>query len=307
MNIIIVGANGFLGKGLIAYFVKKENVNCFQLVRNMNDLLPKDRTIIWDGKILGPWVEDLEKMDVIINLAGKSVDCRYTFENKAEIYSSRIVTTNLLNEAVKKCKNKPKLWMNAASATIYEHSIDRPNTEENNLIGHGFSVDVCKRWEGAFFAENITDVRKIALRTAIVLGKNGGALKPMIRLAKFGLGGKMGSGKQMFSWIHEEDFYATLWFLIESKGSEGVYNLSSPEPISNKQIMQCMRKVLKVPFGLPTPKFLLNMGAKLIGTEPELILKSRYVLPEKLQDSGYNFQFPDIKSALENILIVKKI
>ncbi len=304
MKIIITAANGFIGKSLVNHFKIENEVICF--VRKIDAKLKSEfgenvKMIIWDGKSKGAWVEELENSDVLINLAGKSVDCRYNKENKKKIYASRLESTKVLGDAISSLKNKPKVWLNAASATIYKHSLTVPNTEKNGIIGEGFSVDVCQQWEKSFFDFKVLGVRQIALRTAIVLGKNGGVMKPFNRLVNFGLGGKMGSGNQQFSWIHEKDVCSAISFLIDNKESSGVYNISAPNPTTNAVFMKTLRKTNKAIFGIPSPNWLLKIGAWLINTETELILKSRYVIPEKLMEEGFEFEFKTIELCLNDL------
>ena len=304
MKIIITAANGFIGTSLVNHFKKENEVICF--VRKIDTKLKsqfgeKVKMIIWDGKTKGNWIDELENSDVLINLAGKSVDCRYNEENKNEIYASRLESTKILGGAIKSLKNKPKVWFNAASATIYKHSLTVPNTEKNGTIGEGFSVDVCRKWEESFFNFKDLGVRQIALRTAIVLGKNGGVMKPFNRLVNFGLGGKMGKGNQQFSWIHEKDVCSAISFLINNEKSSGVYNISAPNPITNAFFMKTLRNTNKAFFGIPSPTWLLKIGAWIINTETELILKSRFVIPEKLRQEGFEFEFKTIDLCLNDL------
>ena len=256
----------------------------------------------WNAKDLGDWTKVLENTDALINLAGKSVDCRYTAANKKEIYNSRINTTNLLGLAVNLCKKPPKAWFNSSTATIYKGSLVKQNTEETGDIGDDFSMNIAKSWEATFYSIKNPKVRKIALRTSIVMGENGGAITPLKQLTKFGLGGKQASGNQKVSWIHELDFARAIHFLMDHKELDGNFNLSVKNPTDNKTLMQTMRKVLKIPFGISHPIWLLKFGAKLIGTETELVLKSRNVIPKRLLDNGFEFEYEDIENALKNIL-----
>lgn len=298
MKIIITAANGFIGQAMIAYF--KDRYEVVALVRK----IPQNRNGInyqlWDGENLGPWTIELEGALAVINLAGRSVNCRYNEKNRAEIYASRLNSTEIIGKAIEQCADKPKVWINAASATIYQHSFE-PMTERKGIIGTGFSVDVCQRWEQKFNDYQQENVRQIILRTAIVLGKDGGVMKPFNNLAKFGLGGKMASGKQMFSWIHEKDLCRAVEFLISHENCSGVYNLSAPLPVNNATFMQTLRKNRKAPFGIPAPAWLLKIGAWLIGTETELIFKSRYVVPERLLEAGFRFEFNTIRECLQDL------
>jgi uncharacterized protein (TIGR01777 family) len=299
-TIIIAAANGFIGESLMQYFSK--NYHVIGLVRKFPKISNGHEYQIWDGKTLGSWATSFENATAIINLAGKSVNCRYNDLNKAQIYSSRLESTRVIGEAIKVCKTKPKVWLNAASATIYAHSLERPNTEKNGIIGTGFSVDVCQQWEKSFNEFSYLGVRQIVLRTAIVLGKNGGVMVPFKNLVRFGAGGKMGVGNQQFSWIHENDVCKSMNFLIDNESLEGVFNIGSPFPVTNETFMRTLRNKMKIPFGIPNPTWLLKVGSRIIKSEAELILKSRFVLPERLLEAGYEFEFQKIEDCLGNLI-----
>jgi uncharacterized protein (TIGR01777 family) len=291
-KIILAGGTGFVGKYLAEQFTNS-GYKVIIISRQ------KD-TIQWqDTKAL---IEAIDNSEMLINLAGKSVNCRYTDANKKEILQSRIQTTKALGEAILQCSNPPELWINSGTATIYRHAEDRPMTESNGEAGTGFSVNVAISWEKAFFDFTLPKTRQVALRMAIVLGKNGGVITPFINLVRFGLGGQQGNGKQMFSWIHIADLFNIIKYLQTNKNMAGVYNCSSPNPINNKTLMKTFRQIMNVKIGLPSPKLLLEMGAVVIRTETELLLKSRWVLPEKLLQAGYIFEYPTIDKALKNIL-----
>ncbi|MNJ84410.1 Epimerase family protein [compost metagenome] len=306
-KIVLFAANGFIGKALIDYFVKDHpEYKITAISRTLLKKIPASvEQVQWDGKTTGLWTRQLENADLIINLAGKSVNCRYTSKNKAEIFSSRLDSTRIIGEAIEDCANKPKCWINMASATIYEHSLEKPNTEENGIIGKGFSVNVCKAWEKQFFAFKDLPIRQILLRTTIVLGQNGGVYPVLKRLTQFGLGGKMGKGNQQISWIHIEDFCRALFFLFENNEAAGVYNLGSPNPIRNSEFQSELRKSLSIPYFINHPKWLLTLGAIAIGTESELVLKSRFIHPEKLNKLGFQFRFPSIDLCLNDLRIKK--
>lgn len=302
-KIIITGASGFLGQKLLEYLsTALPTTDLVAISRKAPENLPSTcRFVSWNGKDLGNWTNEFEGAFAIINLAGRSVDCRYNEKNKRDIMESRTTTTHLIGKAIENCQNKPKAWLNAASATIYEHTEDAPNTEESTRIGHGFSVEVCKAWEAAFWHYKTLGIRQIAMRTTIILGKNGGVTKPLKVLTKLGMGGKMGSGEQWFSWMHEDDFCSAVGYFLQNESCSGAYNMAAPNPIRNKVLHKTLRKVLKMPFGIPQPKFLLEFGAWLIGTETELVLKSRYVISKRLADEGFQFKFPEIEKALEDL------
>lgn len=299
-KLIIAAGTGFLGNILIDHF-KNEYKQIVILTRSNPKSQKNVRYVNWDAKTLTGWEKELENSDVVINLAGRSVDCRYTEKNKAEILNSRIESTKVLNEAVLQCKNPPKHWLNSSTSTIYIHSEDKKMTEENGDIGNDFSMTVAKKWEDEFFKTKTPNTKKTALRTSIVLGKNGGAFIPLKRLTQFGLGGKQGNGNQFISWIHELDFARAVDFIIQ-KELKGKINIVSPKPIKNNEFMRKLRRAIKIPFGIPTPRPILKLGAKLIGTESELVLKSRNVIPEILMQNGFQFEYPTIEKTLKHIL-----
>jgi uncharacterized protein len=299
-KIVIAGGTGFLGTSLVAHFKQRtDRVVILTRGRPHSDGIVK--YVNWDGKSIGPWVGELESADVLINLNGKSVDCRYTDKNKELIYSSRLDATAVLGKAIQQLINPPALWINASSATIYRHSEDKDMDEFSGELGTGFSVDVCQKWEDRFNRSEVANTRKIIIRTAIVLGKNG-ALKPLRILARLGLGGKQGSGKQYFSWLHEEDFVSIIDFFIKHQNTSGVYNVAAPTPVPNQYFMRVLQAAIGVPFGIPLPKALLEFGALLINTETELILKSRRVVPKRLLDAGFHFKFENIEAALHDLI-----
>jgi len=291
-KIIIAGGTGFIGNYLSQQF-KSAGYEIIIISRQAGH-------VNWNNNMA--LIQALENAEMLINLAGKSVDCRYNKKNKQEIFNSRIDTTRALGDAILLCKTTPKIWINSSTATIYRHAEDRPMTEHNGEIGTGFSVNIATSWEKTFFDFKLPNTRQIALRMAIVLGKDGGVIKPFFNLVRFGLGGKQGDGKQMFSWIHEEDLFNIILFLQQHTHLNGIFNTAAPNPVLNKTLMQVFRKYMNVSFGLPSPKWLLKIGAVLIKTETELILKSRWVIPEKLLQAGYKFKFATIEEALNSIL-----
>ncbi len=300
-KIIIAGGTGFLGSALTTHFIS-QGYQVIILTRNHKPNKGNLSYVKWDGKNLGPWANALENAEAVINLNGKSVNCRYTKENKEKIYDTRISATHVLGQAIYLCQHRPKLWINAASATIYPHSLTDPMTEDFTDFANDFSVDVCKKWETAFNENEIPGVRKVILRIAIVLGKgSNSALTPLKNLVRAGLGGHQGKGNQMFSWIHEKDFVSIVDYCLLQQEVKGVYNVAAPKPITNRKLMSTLRKALKAPFGLPSPEFLLKIGGHMIGTEAELIVKSRYVIPQKIQKAGYHFEYPEIQSALDDL------
>jgi len=290
-RIVIAGGSGFIGRYLKKRF-SEEGYVVHIISRKSGDLQ-------WNN--CEQIIEKLNGCEVLINLSGKSVDCRYSFKNKWKILTSRTESTLELHRLIELCEEPPKLWINSSTATIYRHSEDRPMTERNGDLGTGFSVHVAKLWENTFFSIKLPNTKQVALRMAIVLGK-GGALTPMVALTKLGFGGKHGNGRQQFSWIHIEDVYQSIQFIMSSENPSKIYNCSSPYPVKNEDLMLILRNQLDKKFGIPLNEQLLKFGALIIRTETELLLKSRWVTPENLVDEGYEFKFPDLRGAISNIL-----
>jgi uncharacterized protein (TIGR01777 family) len=298
-KLVIAAGTGFLGQVLVKHFKNKAE-EIVVLTRGKSKVKNTVRYINWNAKSLTGWERELEGTDALINLAGKSVDCRYTPKNKSAIMASRVDSTAILNKAVLQCANPPKHWLNSSTATIYGHSEDKQMDEVNGEIGFDFSMNVARMWEKAFFQVETPQTKKTALRTSIVLGKNGGAYVPLKKLAYLGFGGKQGNGRQFVSWIHEKDFARAVAFILD-KEIEGVVNVVSPTPVHNTAFMRTLREVKNIPFGIPIGTLLLRFGAKLIGTETELVLKSRNVIPKRLQENGFKFIYGDLEKALNKL------
>jgi len=301
-KIIIAGGTGFIGNALEEHFVKSGDQ-----VQILTRKPSAANHIYWDGKTLGNWVNDLDGADVLINLCGKSVDCRYTQKNKKAILHSRIDPTNLLNHALQTIDNPPIIWLNASSATIYLASWDNVMTEANGIVGDDFSMAVCKEWEHAFYNLTLPNTRKVSLRMSIVLGQNEGALPKYKQITKLGLGGCQGNGKQLVSWVHIEDVCSSISFLIDNKHITGPVNITSPHIVENRTFMFSLRQHLGMSWGLPQPKLLLDLGAFFLRTETELLMKSRNVYPEKLLDNGFQFKYSDLDSAFKHLFKTDKM
>lgn len=309
LKIVIAGGSGFIGQAMAARWAAKNEVIVLSRMaaRAANNSYSNSKFegvkyVQWDGKNIGNWMSAIEGADLLINLAGKSVNCRYNEANKADILNSRVDATAILGQAVLQCKNPPKLWINGASATIYPHAVDAPRDETFTDFAGDFSVQVCKAWEAAFNSLALPQTRKAILRMAIVLGA-GGVMVPYRRLAKLGLGGQQGNGRQMFSWIHIDDLRGIVEWLWTEQLQQGIFNASTPNPTTNAAFMKTVRSTLGVPFGLPAPAWMLKIGAAIIGTETELLLKSRWVLPTRLQEAGFVFQYPELRGALADLAV----
>ncbi|GAB2529189.1 epimerase [Paramicrobacterium agarici] len=308
-RIVIGGATGFMGQYLQRRFFNLGH-EVVTISRSSGDLRWGDQAGI-DTAVDGA--------SLVIGLAGKSVNCRYTPENRAEIFASRLKTTASLSHAIATATAPPPLWVNSSTATIYRHAEDRPMTESTGEIGTGFSVDVATAWERALFADELPQTRRVALRSTIVLG-HGGVLAPLKGLARIGLGGAQYDGwwptsrrrlqagtahiagarrgRQKFSWVHIEDVARIIDFIRETPSLEGPVIAASPNPVDNAEFMATVRRVLGVRFGPPMPRWMLELGSIGMRTESELVLKSRWVLPEKLTAAGFEFQYPTLDEAL---------
>jgi len=293
-TVVVAGASGFIGRYLTRRFEQDGWTVCTIGRRSSGS-----STSSWDDD--GGMQRVLNGASLLVNLAGRSVSCRYSQRNKASILNSRVSTTQALGRALALCQEPPSTWLNASTGTIYRDARDRPQSEADGELGTGFSVDVAKAWEAALEAAETPGTRKIPLRIAIVLGRGGGALQPFANLARLGLGGHMGNGDQKFSWIHVEDLYRSIRFLHARTDISGPVNVASPDVVSNRDLMHLVRRAFGVRFGLPTPAWLLRAGAVLIRTETELVLKSRWVQPQKLLDAGFVYSQPELGRALLQI------
>jgi len=305
-RIILAGGSGFLGQILREHFLK-QGCEVVVLTRCPGESNDKSGEVFWDGRALGEWARELDGADVLINLAGRSVDCRYHARNRKLMMDSRLDSTRVLGEAVARCANPPKVWLNSSTATIYRHTFG-PAWNEDGEIGatpeaqDAFSIEIATAWEREFNAAKTPRTRKVALRSAMVLGHGANSVFPVLcRLARFGLGGRMASGRQYVSWIHEKDFCRALDWVIDHVEFTGPVNLAAPNPVTNAEMMATVRKLCGVPFGLPATAWMLEVGAFFLRTETELIIKSRRVAPAKLLASGFKFQFPELRAALENL------
>ena len=299
-TLVIAGGNGFLGQHLRQHF---RELGYRVVVISRNGPVGAD-DVRWDARTLGPWAAALEGAAVLVNMAGRTVDCRYTDTNRREILASRVESTRVLGAAVAACARPPKVWLNSSTATIYADTPDsRPaNTEAAGNIGTGFSVGVATAWEAAFWACAAPATRRVALRTAIVLGRDGGAFPVMVKLARLGLCTPQGTGRQWVSWLHIVDFCRAVEFLARQTDEAGAFNVCAPNPLPNHEFNQLLRQRLRPLLRLPQPRWLLEAGAFLLRTETELILKSRKVYPQRLLDLGFRYQYPTCEQAVAALL-----
>jgi uncharacterized protein len=300
-TVVIAGGSGYLGRVLSQHFTRMSRPVVI-LARRPQEASPFARFVQWDGETLGPWTRELEKAAAVINLCGRSVNCRYNERNRKEILESRLRPTRILGQAIVLCTDPPKVWLNASSATIYRSSSDVAMDENSGEYGEGFSVDVCQQWEKTMSDFPLKRTRTVALRISIVFGRGSAAFQMLYRLVRSGLGGKMGPGGQYMSWIHEDDFARATEWIIEHEILKGAVNIASPNPLPNREFMRTFRKVCRRPIGLPAATWMIHIGTMLLGTEAELVLKSRRTMPARLMATGFQYKFPKWPEALQNIV-----
>jgi uncharacterized protein len=309
LRIVLPGGSGQVGAILAKHFYNQGH----SVVVLARSPAPAPWQVVqWDAVTMGRWADELQSADLVINLAGRSVNCRYTSRNRREIKDSRTHSTRILGEAIRRCAHPPRVWMNASTATIYRHAFDRPMDEISGEIGGKepnapstwrFSIDVATCWEDAFFSSPAPGTRKIALRSAMVMSPDrGGVFDTLLRLVRFRLGGASGSGKQFVSWIHDRDFLSSIDFLVAHDDLDGAINIASPNPIPNAEFMAALRKAWGMRIGLPATEWMLEFGAVFIQTETELILKSRRVIPGRLLAHGFHFDFPEWPMAAQELV-----
>ncbi len=269
------------------------------------------QTAMWDGKSLSEWTSYLDGADVVINLAGRSVNCRYNDENRRQMMDSRVDSTRAVGEAIAESANPPKIWLQASTATIYAHRFDAPNDDVTGILGGNepdapdtwrFSIEVATAWERTALEAETPHTRKVLMRSAMTMSPDpDGIFDVMLGLVRKGLGGTAATGRQYISWIHDEDFIRSVYWLIDHDKLSGPINLSSPNPLPNRDFMKIFRNVARAPFGLPAAEWQLAIGAFFMRTETELILKSRRVVPKLLTDSGFQFNFPHWETAAADL------
>lgn len=308
MKIVIPGGSGQVGTIL---------ARAFQADGHQVTILSRKvysapwRVVAWDAVTLGDWTREIENADVVINLAGRIVNCRYNEKNRREIIDSRVDSTRIVGEAIKQASNPPPLWLQMSTATIYAHRYDALNDEYTGIIGGDepnlpdtwrFSIDVAKKWEQALDEADTPHTRKLKMRTAMVMSPDkDGVFDTLLGLVNTGLGGRAGDGKQYVSWIHHEDLVSAVYRLIEDDSFTDAVNLAAPNPLTNEEFMRELREAAGVSFGLPAAEWMLEIGAIFMQTETELILKSRRVVSKKLADAGFKFKYENWKDAARDL------
>lgn len=305
-KIMLAGGSGFLGQALAGHFLNA-GWDVVILSRSPGQSGLVGRQVGWDARTLGDWAREVEGCAAVVNLTGKSVNCRYNARNRKQILDSRVNSTRVLGTALGRCRQPPRVWLNASTATVYRHTFGEPwdetgQTEAAAEAKDRFSVEVAWAWERALEEASAPGTRKIAMRIAMVLGLGKNSVFPVLRrLAKLGLGGRMGNGRQFVSWIHQIDYCRAVDWLIGHAQLAGPVNLVAPHPVSNAEMMHTLRQVCGVSFGLPATEWMLEIGAFVLRTETELLMKSRRVIPGRLLNSGFEFQFPTVQQAFEDL------
>lgn len=300
MKIVIPGGSGHLGTALTGS-LRRAGHSVVILSRNV-----ESPGLLWDGRTLGGWADAIDGADVIINLAGRSVDCRYGPRQRQEILRSRVDSTQVIGEAIARAARPPRLWLQASTATIYAHRYDAPNDEHRGILGGAivsgtepdvpeewnFSIEVARAWENALDDAATPHTRKVKMRTAVVMSSaRGGAFQAMLRHVRLGFG-RFGDGRQFMSWIHERDFQRAVEWLIAHDLVDGAVNLAAPEPLPNADFTRILAEEWGAARLIPTREWMVEVGAWLLRTEPELVLKSRRVVPKRLLEQGFSFEFP---------------
>jgi uncharacterized protein len=309
MKIVIPGGSGQVGT-LLARAMQEDGHEVVVLSRT-----PASRpwrVVQWDSISPGAWVAELEGADVVINLAGRSVNCRYNARNRRAILESRVQSTRVVGEAIAQVDRPPHTWLQASTATIYAHRYDAPNDEATGIIGGDepdapetwqFSINVAKAWERAVDEAVVPHTRKLKLRSAMIMSPDrGGIFETLLRLVRMRLGGRAGDGRQYVSWIHDVDFVRSIYWLIEHGEIDGAVNLAAPNPLPYSDFMRALREAAGVRVGLPATRWMLELGAILVRTETELVLKSRRVIPGRLMAGGFSFQFPEWPEAAQDLV-----
>jgi uncharacterized protein len=308
MKVIIPGGSGQVGTILARAFHQAGHE---AVILSRKPAKAAWRVMEWDARTLGDWTDVIEGADVVINLAGHNVNCRYDARNRRLIKESRVESARVLGDAIAQASRPPRVWLQASTATIYAHRHDAPNDEATGVLGGSepgapdtwrFSIDVATAWESELNESATPYTRKVLMRSAITMSPDrGGVFDTLLTLVKCGLGGSAGDGRQYVSWIHDQDFVRAVYWLIKRDDLEGPINIAAPNPIPNSEFMSALRSAAGVSFGLPATPLMLEVGAFFLRTETELVLKSRRVIPGKLLQSKFTFQFPNWAEAAQDL------
>lgn len=309
VKVVIPGGSGHLGH-VLARSLTRDGHDVVILSRR--PAASPYRVAAWDGATLGSWTNELDDAGVVINLAGRSVNCRYTSKHRREILDSRVASTRVLGEAIARAARPPRVWLQSSTATIYAHRFDAANDEATGILGGSepgvpetwrFSIDVATAWERAFEHAEVPRTRKVAMRSAIVMSpERDGPFEVLLQLVRHGLGGTSGDGRQFVSWIHDQDFVRAVNWLVDRADISGVVNLAAPTPLPNAEFMRALREAWGTSIGLPAPAWLLEIGAFFMRTETELVLKSRRVVSGRLGDHGFVFTWPVWPAAARDLV-----
>jgi uncharacterized protein (TIGR01777 family) len=297
-HVVLAGGSGFLGRALADDLIRLGyGVTILTRAPRRSDAL---KEVFWDGRTLGEWSGTLEGASAIINLAGKNVNCRYTPENRRAINESRVRSVEVLEQAVARCAQPPSVWVQCGSLAIYGDA-GESWCDDTSPAGRGFPVETCLLWESAFNAVELPTTRRVLLRLGFALGRGGGALEVLARLVRWCLGGTIGRGTQYVSWIHLADVCRSFLWAMTRAETSGVYNVCAPHPVTNRVLMSELRRVLHRPWSPPAPEWVVRMGSMLLGTEGSLALTGRRGQPRRLLEEGFQFQFPELRPALEDL------
>lgn len=297
-RIVIAGGSGFLGRAIASELVDA-GYEVVVLTRGAERMTGRVRFVHWDGKTLGPWAGLLDGATAVINLAGRSVNCRYNAADRREIVESRVDSVRAIGGAIERCAVPPKVWIQGASAAIYGDAGERL-CDEQTSPGSGFSPETCVTWETTFHQTPAPRTRRVLLRIGFVLGTDGGALATLAALARCFLGGRVGSGRQWVSWIHVKDLaHVILWAV--RRDVEGLFVVATPNPVRNEQLMRGLRRAVRRPWSPPVPAWAVRFGSWVLRTEPELALWGRRCVPRRLMDMGFQFQYPNLDSAIDDL------
>jgi hypothetical protein len=308
MKIVIPGGSGQVGTMLARAFHRDGHD---VLVLSRRPRPSPWRVLAWDGVTWGRWASHLDGSDVVVNLTGRNVNCRYTAAHRREMLESRVQSTRIVGEAIARARRPPRVWLQASTATIYAHRYDAPNDEVTGIIGGDerdapaawmFSIDVARAWESALAEAVAPGTRKVALRSAMTMSADaGGVFDTLLTLVRRGLGGQAGDGRQFMSWVHEQDFVRAVRWLVDHDEIDGVVNIASPNPLTNAEFMRDLREAWGIRIGLPVTTWMMEIGAFVLRTESELILKSRRVVPGRLLEHGFEFAYPDWPEAARDL------